>query len=256
MVTAGIDVGAKTTKVVLVDDGRVIGKSVTLTGFDQLEAVNESLAQALRGAGIDRNKIDAIVSTGVGRKAIPFANDTVTEMIAMARGAVKLFLSARTVIDVGAEEGRCVKCNAEGKVVDMAANEKCAAGAGAFVETMARALELPLEKMGPLSLESQEDVPMNAQCTIFAESEVVSLIHARTPKADIVRAVHKAIASRISSMVRRVGIEKDVVVVGGVAKNIGFLRCLKDDLKVELVTPEEPEYIGALGAALIAASGL
>jgi len=120
-------------------------------------------------------------------------------------------------------------------------------------EAMARALEVPLEKMGGLSLKSQNAVPMNAQCAIFAESEVVSLIHAKTPKEDIVRAVHDAIASRITSMVRRVGIEREVALVGGVARNVGFVKSMKDDLELEILIPEDPEFVGALGAAIAAA---
>jgi benzoyl-CoA reductase subunit D len=129
-------------------------------------------------------------------------------------------------------------------------NERCAAGAGTFVEAMSRALEVKLEEMGTLSLKAERAVPMNAQCTIFAESEVVSLIHAKTPKADISRAIHDAIADRIASMTRRLGIQRDVVLVGGVAKNIGFIASLKRALGVDLLVPDEPEFVGALGAAL------
>jgi benzoyl-CoA reductase subunit D len=181
------------------------------------------------------------------------AHDEVTEVGADAKGATFLFPTARTVIDVGAEEGRGIRCDENGKVVDFVVNEKCAAGAGAFTEAMARALELKLEEMGALSLQATKAVPMNAQCTVFAESEVVSLVHAKTPKTDIVRAVHDAIASRIISMVRRVGVEKEVVLIGGMARNIGFVDSLKRGLEMDLVVPDEPEFVGALGAALIAA---
>ena len=254
MITAGIDVGAKTTKVVIMDDGRVLGRSSpVLTGFDQQEAAEKAMAEALAAAGLERGGIERTVATGAGAKAVPFANDDISDVKAAARGGNFFFPSARTVIDVGAEEGRGIRCDEKGMVIDFAVNEKCAAGAGAFTEAMSRALEVPLEEMGAMSLSSQNAVPMNAQCAVFAESEVVSLIHAKTPKEDIVRAVHDAIASRIGSMVRRVGIERDVALIGGVAHNIGFVDALRRGLGLEILVPEEPDYVSAVGAALVAA---
>lgn len=256
MITAGIDVGAKTTKVVIMDDGRILGcSSPVLTGFDQQEAAEKAMAEALAAAGLEQGTVERTVATGAGAKAVPFANDDISDVKAAARGANFFFPSTRTVIDVGAEEGRGIRCDEKGMVIDFAVNEKCAAGAGAFTEAMSRALEVPLEEMGALSLKSQNAVPMNAQCAVFAESEVVSLIHAKTPKEDIVRAVHDAIASRIGSMVRRVGIERDVALIGGVAHNIGFVDALKRGLEVEVVIPEDPDYVSAVGAALVAADG-
>jgi benzoyl-CoA reductase subunit D len=167
-----------------------------------------------------------------------------------------VFDTARTVIDVGAEEGRAVRCSESGRVEDFAVNEKCAAGAGTFTEAMARALEVDLEELGRMSLRSTQAVPMNAQCTVFAESEVVSLLHAKTPKEDISRAVHDAMASRITSMVRKVGLQEDVVAIGGLAKNVGFIDSMKRNLETKILIPQEPEYVGALGAALIAADRL
>jgi benzoyl-CoA reductase subunit D len=171
-----------------------------------------------------------------------------------AKGSLLLNRNLRTIIDVGAEEGRAIKCTAEGKVADFAVNEKCAAGAGSFVEAMSRALELPLEEMGEMSLRSKNAVAMNAQCTVFAESEVVSLVHAKTPKEDIVRALHDAIANRIVSMARRVGVEETVGLIGGVGYNVGFIDALRRCLEVASVwVPPQPEYVGAIGAAVAAA---
>jgi len=255
MISAGIDVGARTTKAVLCRDGQMLARSLVATGFEQLEAVEEALTEALRAAGIPRGEIAYVVATGAGRKAVPFAQRQVTEVMADARGTVALFPTVRTILDVGAEEARAIRCQPEGKVVDFAGNEKCAAGAGAFVEAMARALEVKLEEMGPLSLLSTQTIPINSQCTIFAESEVVSLIHARTPKQDIVRSIHESIADRLISMTRRVGIEPAVAFIGGGAKNVGLIDCLKRGMEVDLLVPDEPEFIGALGAALIAAEG-
>ncbi len=254
MITAGIDTGAKTTKVAILKDGQVLARSMTLTGFDQKEAAAQAFAEALQQANVPQGEVSRIFATGVGRKEVPFAQGNLTEVAADARGGYFLNPKLRTVIDVGAEEGRAIKCTAEGKVSDFAINEKCAAGAGSFVEAMSRALELPLEDMGKISLRSKNAVAMNAQCTVFAESEVVSLVHAKTPKEDIVRALHDAIANRIVSMARRVGVEETVGLIGGVGYNVGFIDALKRCLEVGAVwVPPEPEYVGAIGAAVAAA---
>ncbi len=253
MITAGIDVGAKTVKALILKDGQVIAQSIRLGGFDQEESVQKVFAEAMGEASLSRDDIQHVTATGAGRKSVPFADDEVTEVGADARGVNFLFPSARTIVAVGAEEGRAVRSDEKGKVVDFAINEKCAAGAGAFTEAMARALEISIEEMGPLSLQSTKTVPMNAQCTVFAESEVVSLVHAKTPKPDMARAVHDAIANRIISMVRRVGVEPEVALVGGMGKNIGFVDSLRRGLEMEILVPDEPEFVGALGAALVAA---
>jgi len=157
------------------------------------------------------------------------------------------------VVDVGADEARAIKLGDGGKVVDFAINEKCAAGAGAFVEAMSRALEMPLAEFAEASLESTQTIPMNAQCTVFAESEVVSLIHANTRPADIARAVHDAMASRVSTMVRRIGVEDPVVLGGGAALNVGFVKALSEALGgVHVHVLTDAEYLGAHGAALMA----
>jgi len=243
------------TKVVVFKDGEVIAKSQTVTGFDQKAAVEKVVNEALEKAGLKLDELDGICATGTGRKVVPYKSKEITEVGAAAKAAIFLLPSARTVVDVGAEEGRGIKCDENGKVIDFAVNEKCAAGAGSFTEAMARALEVSLEEFGKISLKSKQAVPMNAQCAVFAESEVVSLVHAKTPKEDIARAVHDAIASRITSMMRRVGIEKDVVLIGGLALNPGFVDALKRDLEMEVHVPPDPEFSGALGAAVAATQG-
>lgn len=252
MITAGIDMGSKTIKVVIVDDNKVIAQSIAEGGLEEKKAAEDAFGEALAKARIKREDIQRVVATGAGRKVAPYADDEITEVGADAKGTNFLFPSARTVIDVGAEEGRGIKCDENGRVLDFAINEKCAAGSGAFTEAMARALEVSLEEFGDISLKSTTSIPMNAQCAVFAESEVVSLIHAKTAKEDIARAVHDAIADRVISMTRRVGIENDVVIIGGLAHNIGFIDAMKRGLQIEPLLPDEPEFVGALGAALAA----
>jgi benzoyl-CoA reductase subunit D len=255
MITAGIDMGAKTIKVVVLRDGEIVGKAAALAGFESREAAEQAFAAALDEAGLGIEEVEHIVATGAGRVHAPHSERDISEGASDARGAHKLYPAARTVIDVGAEEGRAIRCNDQGKVLDFALNEKCAAGAGAFTESMSRALEVDIEALGPMSLNSKNAIPMNAQCAVFAESEVVSLLHAKTAKEDIARAVHDAIASRIVSLARKVGFEPDVVLIGGVAHNVGFVDSLQRSLECEVVVPDEPEYIGAYGAALAAAEG-
>jgi benzoyl-CoA reductase subunit D len=252
MIAAGVDMGAKLIKIVILKDGEILSKAQELAGFEPLEAAQKALNKALAEAGLNESDIEAICATGAGRKSLPNANDSITEVNAAARGLAHTHPSVKTIIEVGAEEGRAIKSDGQGKVEDFAINEKCAAGAGSFTEAMSRALEVPLEEFGKISLESTKTIPMNAQCAVFAESEVVSLVHAKTPKHDIAKAVHDAIASRIVSMVRRVGINKDVALIGGMSYNPGFVDSLQRGLETDVIVPKNAEYLGALGAALAA----
>ncbi len=251
MVRVGIDVGAKTIKAVVQKNGAIVAKGMVLAGFEAKESAEKLFNYVLEEAGIAQQDVDSITSTGSGRKEITFSTHSVTDVTADVAGAIALNPSVRTVIDVGAEEGRTIRCDDNGKIIDFAVNEKCAAGAGAFTEAMARALEMKVEEFGEMALKSTQEIPMNAQCAVFAESEVVSLLHAKTPKEDIARAVNDAIASRITSMVRKVGFEKEVMLIGGVAHNVGFVSALNKGLESEIINPDDPEYVGAFGAALL-----
>jgi len=254
MITAGIDCGAKNTKTIIMKDGKIIGKGKVLTGFDQNKAILASWGMALKEAGTSEGQIEATCGTGSGKDAVRNVKSLVNDIKAMAKGAHYFFPDARTVADVGAEEGRAAKLDEKGNAVDFAVNEKCAAGAGSFIEAMARALETTLEEMGSLALKSNREIPMNAQCVIFAESEVVGLIHAKTPKQDISKAIHDAMASRIVSMIRRVGANPEVVMLGGVGYNPGFVEAVKRELSLDkLYIPDMPEYGMAVGAAVVAA---
>ena len=254
MITAGIDCGAKNTKTVILKEGEIIGKGMVLTGFDPEKAVEGSLEKAIQAAGISRGDIQRICGTGSGKISVKMADDDVDDIKAMSKGALYFFPKARTVTDVGAEEGRAAKIDENGNPVDFVINERCAAGAGAFIEAMARALDVTINDMGPLCLQSDKEIPMNAQCVIFAESEVVGLIHTKTDKADISKAIHDAMAGRIASIIRRIGVNEDIAMVGGVGYNPGFTAAMKRELKVEnLLIPEEPEFGAAVGAAVVAA---
>jgi benzoyl-CoA reductase subunit D len=252
MISAGIDCGAKTTKTVILEGDLVIGRAIVPTGFDQTTAVNECLSRALRNASISRSDILRIGSTGSGAKTLPNIDIGVTDIKAIVAAGGFFFPNSRISIDVGAEEARAVKSDQQGRIVDFAINEKCAAGTGAFIEAMARALEVSIESMGELAIASDTTIALNAQCTIFAESEVIGLIHRKTDKKDICKAVHDALAGRIASMVRRVGVAPGIVMLGGVAHNPGIIKALQRELAHELLIPEHPEFGAAVGAALVA----
>ena len=252
MITAGIDCGAKTVKVVILKDDKVIGKAIIPAGIDTKKASEKAFEEALKEAGIKKEDIDKIVATGAGRADQPFTKDSVTEVSADAKGINFLYPNVHTVIDVGAEESRAIRVDGKGMVMDFAVNEKCAAGSGAFIEAMARALEVTVEEIGPLSLQYKQEIAMNAQCAVFAESELVTLVHQQTPKPDMARAIHAGISDRIVSMARRAGLEPDIAVIGGVAKNPGFIDCLNKDLNTKVIVPDDPEFVGALGAAIAA----
>ncbi len=257
MITAGIDCGSKNTKTILLREDQIISKAMKPTGFDQIRAIKESFEKALHMAKLHRKDIDRIGGTGAGKELIEFSHITINEIKAISKAANFFFPASRTVVDVGAEEARAAKIDENGNTLDFEINERCAAGAGTFIETMARALEVPLEEMGTLALKSKREIHMNAQCVIFAESEVVGLIHSKVPKEDISKAIHDAMANRIAGLIRRIGLRKEVVMMGGVAYNVGFTEAFKRELQLErLFIPDDPEYGGAVGAAILAGEAL
>ncbi len=254
MITAGLDLGTQSVKAVIVKDGKVVARSKAFSGFDPATAAEQTISEALDQAGLSMSDVAHVTATGSGMELAANSNSTVSMMGADAKAGVHLFPNARTIIDVGAEEARAVKCDDNGIMMDFVVNERCAAGAGAFIEAMARALEVKLEDMGPLSLKAERASSINASCVIFGESDVVSLIHRQESKPEIARAIFEAMADRVSSMVHRLGVNPEVLLVGGVAKDIGFVTSLKRKLGVDILIPEYPEYVGALGAALVASN--
>lgn len=254
MITVGMDLGTQRVKAVILKEDAVVSRAQAFSGFDPTKAAEQTAGEALKMAHLKISDVAYFVATGSAMEMAPYANSTVSMMGADAKAGVYLFPKARTIIDVGAEEARAVKCDEKGIMIDFVVNERCAAGAGAFIEAMARALEVKLDEMGPLALKAERASPINASCVIFGESDVVSLIHRQESKPEIARAVFDAMADRISSMVHRLGVNPDVVLVGGVAKDVGFVASLNRKLGVNVLIPDFPDFAGALGAALTAAS--
>jgi benzoyl-CoA reductase subunit D len=247
-----MDLGTQRVKAVVLKDGAVVGRAQAFSGFDPTKAAEDSVNEALKQANLKLTDVQHFAATGTAMDMAPFQHTTVSMMSADAKAGVTLIPAARTIIDIGAEEARAVKCDERGIMADFVVNERCAAGAGAFIEAMARALEVKLEDMGPLSLKAERASPINASCVIFGESDVVSLIHRQESKPEICRAVFDAMADRVSSMIHRLGVNPEVVLVGGVAKDVGFIASLNRKLGLTIKIPEYPDYAGALGAALIA----
>ncbi|RMG92293.1 MAG: CoA activase [Candidatus Dadabacteria bacterium] len=254
MITAGIDIGSRTIKVAVLRDGEIVGRALDTAGAEPARRASALLRDALLAAGVSRDAVAHITATGAGRALVEDAHSTVTDITAAARAANFFFPGAVTVVEVGAEESRAVKTDGAGRVLDSAVNEKCAAGSGSFTESMARALGMTLEEFAEKSLQSTTRIAMNAQCTVFAESEVVGLMHSGVDRRDIAYAVNDAIATRVSATARRVKLEGEVVLLGGLARNRGFVRCLKEKLEVDrILIPEAPELADAVGAAIVAA---
>jgi len=253
MISAGIDMGTQMVKIAILKDNQIIAQSQQVSGFEPTKAAEQAFKEALQNANLSREDIQHITATGAGVNMTPFSDSTVSMMGADAKAGAYFFPSARTVIDVGAEDARAVKCDERGAMLDFIVNARCAAGAGTFIEAMARALEVEIENMGSLSMKAERASPINASCVIFAESDVVSLIHKEEPKSEIARAIFDAMAERVSSMVHRLGINPDIILVGGVAKDVGFVASLKRRMGKEILIPEKPIFAGAVGASLIAA---
>lgn len=249
----GIDVGSLTAKAVVLDGGGGMrGYSVVQTGIVSQQAAQASVEQALARAAVGRSDICYAVATGYGRARVDWAQGNITEISCHARGAHHLLPQARMVIDIGGQDSKVIALDQDGLVVSFVMNDKCAAGTGRFLEVMARALEVNLGEMGQLSLQAQNPCHVSSMCTVFAESEVISLVAEGHSKADIIAGLHEAIARRLVAMVKRVGNPRNVVMTGGVAKNVGMVRALEGLLGTTLTLPPEPQIVGALGAALFA----
>ena len=208
------------------------------------------MKEILEKAGLQRSDLIKIVSTGYGRVSIPFADENVTEISCHGKGAHYLNPQIRTILDIGGQDSKAIHLNEKGDVTDFVMNDKCAAGTGRFLEMMARTLEVGIEDLGVLSLKSTENIEISSMCSVFAESEVISLIAQNKETSDIAHGIHMAIAAKAISLMRRVGLEPGYMMTGGVAKNPGVVKVLEEQLKAPIYISDEPEIVGALGAAL------
>ena len=249
----GIDVGSLSSDAVIVDQaGGIKGWAVTETGAHSTNAAEAALDAALERAGLARGDLAYIVATGYGRAAVPLAGKKVTEISCHALGAYTLFPDAGTVIDIGGQDSKVIRMGAAGKVADFVMNDKCAAGTGRFLEVMAAKLGVGLDDLGRLSLGAEGEVAISSVCTVFAESEVVSLVAKNQPIPQIIKGLHRAVVNRVAAMTGTTGVNPRVIMSGGVAKNQGVVKLMSERLGVEIAVPDEPQIVGALGAALLA----
>jgi predicted CoA-substrate-specific enzyme activase len=256
MPVAGIDIGSLSTEVVILDEGKILSEIIIPTGANSKTAAEKAMRMGLEKSGLSQDKLQHIIATGYGRVSAPFAHDKVTEITCHGRGAFYLDPGVRSVIDIGGQDSKVIRLNSHGKVIDFVMNEKCAAGTGRFLEVMAHALEIDLSEMSQLAQQAKRAVTISSMCTVFAESEVVSLIAEGRPLEEIVKGIIASIVERTVAMAHRVGLEENVMMTGGVAKNAAVVKELQESLGMKITVPREPQIVGALGAALLAEEAL
>lgn len=250
---AGVDVGSTQTKAVIIDEDRkIVGRSLLDTGANVIKAAESSYVAALQQGNIDEEEVEYVIGTGYGRYRVTFGNSQVTEISCHGRGAVHLFPETRTVVDMGGQDTKAIAVNEKGEITDFCMNDKCAAGTGRFLGAAAAALDIPLDDLGPVSLQSTKPIKISTTCTVFAESEVLAWIGKGKKIEDILWGVHKSIASRSAGLMRRVGINDEVTFTGGVTRNKGMVQALEERIGKPLNISDDCHYMGALGAALFA----
>ena len=253
MYVAGCDVGSLSAKAVIMKDGEIVASQVINSKPDPNESAQAVMEKALQKANLTLDDIAYCVSTGYGRESVPFAKSAYSEIVCHGKGANWKMPSVRMVVDIGGQDAKAIRIDDKGNIAQYAYNDRCASGTGRFIEVMAAAMDVPLEKMGEISAQSTNPISISNQCVVFAETEIVSLINAGKALPDIVAGLHKALANRVAGLARGIKLETDVTMTGGVAKNPGMLAALEEALGVRFVKSElDPQIMGALGAALLA----
>lgn len=252
MITAGCDVGSLTAKAVILNDDAIVASEVMRAYSSPEKSAREVMERTLSKAGLKFEDLECCVGTGYGRKHISFVKSVESEIACHARGAFYQVPGVRTVVDIGGQDAKAIKIDENGNVARYVYNDKCASGTGRFLEIIAEALEVSLEDLGALSMQAKESLTLSNQCVVFAETEIISLVNEGKEIPDIVAALHRAVANRAASLARSIGVETEVVMTGGVAKNAGMFSALQSALGAEIKRVPDPQIAGALGAALIA----
>jgi len=250
---AGIDIGSLTCDAVIInEDAELVSSAIVLTGARSRKAIETAYSEAVERAALTSEDISGLISTGYGREQVEGRQKSITEISCHARGAHFLFPKTSLILDIGGQDSKTIRVGEGGQVMDFAMNDKCAAGTGRFFQVMARALEIDLDDFGELAANSGKSLSISSMCTVFAESEVVSLVARGEKVEDIVAGLCRAVAERTRALAQRVGVAPEVTMTGGVAKNLGVVRALEGLLGHTFNIPEEPQIVGALGAALYA----
>ncbi|NLM07227.1 MAG: 2-hydroxyglutaryl-CoA dehydratase [Tissierellia bacterium] len=250
MYTLGIDIGSTASKCLILKDGKEIVSTSTVSVGTGTTGPKRALEEVLKNAKMAIEEMDFIMATGYGRNSIDIADDRMSELSCHARGAVFLFPNVKTVIDIGGQDIKVLKINSQGMLENFVMNDKCAAGTGRFLEVMARVLEVEVVELGKLSKQSTKEVNISSTCTVFAESEVISQLAKKTEIVDIIKGIHRAVASKVAGLAKRLGVEEDVIMTGGVAKNEGIVEALESEIGKNIRVSEYTQHVGALGAAL------
>ena len=253
MITLGIDVGSNTTKAALMKDGVIVGTMLIPTGYNAKNAGEKVFHDLLKKHEVEDSTLDCVIATGYGRNSIDFADRAITEITCHAVGAHYQHPAVRTVIDIGGQDSKAIALDQSGRVIDFAMNDKCAAGTGRFLEVMARALEVDLDVFGEFSLQADNPAVISSLCTVFAESEVISLISRGEKRENIIAGIHDAIGARVAAMANRIQLADPICMTGGVARNAGVVEALKRNCGRDITVLEFAQTNGAIGAALIAA---
>lgn len=254
MIFAGCDVGSLTAKATIMKDDSILSSSLIKVRPRPEQSAKEAMDIALSKAELSLEDINYCVSTGYGREMIPFANSSISEISCHGRGAHWVIPNVRTVIDIGGQDCKAIRVDTDGNMLNFAMNDKCSAGTGRFLEIMAKTLGVNLDKLGPLALSSKAPVVITKTCSVFTEFEVMCMISEGKNQSDIAAGIARAMADRLNTIVKKVGVEEDVAVTGGVAKNVAVVNSLKKILGVEILEFKkvDPQIVGALGAALFA----
>jgi (R)-2-hydroxyacyl-CoA dehydratese activating ATPase len=252
LIYAGIDIGSNTAKAALIKNDQLLDTHVISTGYNPLKAGIKVFKSLLKKTETSKTDITAIVSTGYGRASIDFADKTMTEIICHGVGAHFMNSEVKGVIDVGGQDSKAILLDNSGNIENFAMNDKCAAGTGRFLEVMANALEVNLDQLGDFALKADNPSKISSICTVFAESEVISMIAAQHKRENIIAGIHESAAARIAILAAKVKIKEPVIMTGGVAKNKAMISALEKRLGIQITAGKLPQENGAIGAAILA----
>ena len=252
MIVAGIDIGSRAAKAVIINDNSILSQVICDTGPESVKTSHMTMEKALEGTGLSLEDIQYVVATGYGRVLVPFAAENISEISCHAKGINWYFPEVRTILDMGGQDCKAISSDGDGRVTNFVMNDKCAGGTGRFLEMIADVLETPLEDIGDLALTSQKPIPFNTICAVFAKSEAFGYLKKGIAKSDILAGLNEAIAIRCLNLLKQVSIEKEFTITGGIAKNKGMVAKLREKVGLEPLLCEDPQIIGALGAAIFA----
>lgn len=252
MIVSGIDIGSRGAKCVILKDNQIINATIGDTGPESVKTSYDTINRTLAGTGLTLDDLDYVVSTGYGRVLVPFAKENVSEISCHAKGITFYYPSIRTILDMGGQDCKAIRVNEHGNVTNFVMNDKCAGGTGRFLEMIADVLGLSITEIGSVSLHSTQAIPFNTICAVFAKSEAIAYLRQGTLRSDILAGLHEAIATRCLNLLKKVGIEKEFTITGGIAKNRGMVAKISEKVGLQPLLAKDPQIIGALGAALFA----